>query len=74
MGVEPTHSAWEANVLPINYVRIFIYFIIKQILFQDIFSVFPIQTVSGRLLNQELIIPTQLYLPRDSHKHCRIRR
>ena len=22
MGVEPTHSAWEANVLPINYVRI----------------------------------------------------
>lgn len=74
MGVEPTHSAWEANVLPINYVRIFIYFIIKQILFQEIFSVFPIQTVSGRLLNQELIIPTQLYLPRDSHKHCRIRR
>lgn len=74
MGVEPTHSAWEANVLPINYVRIFIYFSIKQILFQEIFSVFPIQTVSGRLLNQELIIPTQLYLPRDSHKHCRIRR
>lgn len=74
MGVEPTHSAWEANVLPINYVRIFIYFIIKQILFQEIFSVFPIQTVSGRLLNQELIIPTQLYLPRNSHKHCRIRR
>ena len=74
MGVEPTHSAWEANVLPINYVRIFIYFSIKQILFQEIFSVFPIQTVSGRLLNQELIIPTQLYLPRDSNKHCRIRR
>ena len=74
MGVEPTHSAWEANVLPINYVRIFIYFRIKQILFQEIFSVFPIQKVSGRLLNQELIIPPQLYLPRNSHKHCRIRR
>ena len=74
MGVEPTHSAWEANVLPINYVRIFIYFIIKQILFQEIFSVFPIQTVSGRLLKQELIIAPQLYLPRNFHKHCRIRR
>ena len=22
MGVEPTTSAWEANVLPINYIRI----------------------------------------------------
>lgn len=21
MGVEPTTSAWEANVLPINYIR-----------------------------------------------------
>ncbi len=29
MGVEPTTSAWEANVLPINYIRIFrIYYII----------------------------------------------
>ena len=74
MGVEPTHSAWEANVLPINYVRIFIYFSIKQILFQEIFSVFPIQKVSGRLLKQELIIPPQPYLPRNFHKHCRIRR
>lgn len=22
MGVEPTYSAWEADVLPINYIRI----------------------------------------------------
>lgn len=22
MGVEPTTSAWEANVLPINYIRV----------------------------------------------------
>ena len=26
MGVEPTTSAWEANVLPINYIRINIYY------------------------------------------------
>ena len=23
MGVEPTYSAWEANVLPINYIRVY---------------------------------------------------
>ena len=22
MGIEPTPSAWEANILPINYIRI----------------------------------------------------
>lgn len=22
MGVEPTYSAWEADVLPINYIRV----------------------------------------------------
>ncbi len=26
MGVEPTTSAWEANVLPINYIRIMLLF------------------------------------------------
>ena len=30
MGVEPTYSAWEANVLPINYIRV--YFIIPYFL------------------------------------------
>ena len=31
MGVEPTYSAWEANVLPINYIRVYLiipYFIL----------------------------------------------
>ena len=23
MGVEPTYSAWEADVLPMNYIRIY---------------------------------------------------
>ena len=23
MGIEPTYSAWEADVLPLNYTRIF---------------------------------------------------
>jgi hypothetical protein len=23
MGIEPTYAAWEANVLPLNYARIF---------------------------------------------------
>lgn len=36
MGVEPTTSAWEANVLPINYIRILrIYFIIFGQICQD---------------------------------------
>ena len=26
MGVEPTYSAWEADVLPINYIRIILYY------------------------------------------------
>ncbi len=30
MGVEPTTSAWEANVLPINYIRYY-HFIITHI-------------------------------------------
>ncbi len=28
MGVEPTFSAWEADVLPLNYTRIWYYFFI----------------------------------------------
>ena len=36
MGVEPTTSAWEANVLPINYIRILrIYYIIFGQICQD---------------------------------------
>lgn len=36
MGVEPTTSAWEANVLPINYIRISrIYYIIFGQICQD---------------------------------------
>ena len=35
MGVEPTYSAWEADVLPINYIRIYIYFNIIMSGFQD---------------------------------------
>ena len=25
MGIEPTLSAWEAEVLPLNYTRVFVY-------------------------------------------------
>ena len=35
MGVEPTYAAWEADVLPINYIRIYIYFNIIMSGFQD---------------------------------------
>ena len=37
MGIEPTTTAWEAVVLPLNYVRIFIYYtyyIINKLYFQ----------------------------------------
>ena len=27
MGIEPTYPAWEAGVLPLNYTRIFYYYI-----------------------------------------------
>ena len=26
MGIEPTLPAWEAEVLPMNYIRIFLYY------------------------------------------------
>ena len=30
MGIEPTYLAWKANVLPLNYTRIFNCFAISQ--------------------------------------------
>ena len=27
MGIEPTQPAWKASVLPLNYTRIFVYFL-----------------------------------------------
>ncbi len=27
MGIEPTYSAWEADVLPLNYTRVTLYLI-----------------------------------------------
>lgn len=32
MGVEPTTSAWEANVLPINYIRIMVLYHFTKLL------------------------------------------
>ena len=30
MGIEPTFSAWEADVLPLNYTRLFLLFLIRR--------------------------------------------
>ena len=34
MGIEPTYSAWEADVLPLNYTRIEINYIYSFLGFQ----------------------------------------
>ncbi len=34
MGIEPTYSAWEADVLPLNYTRVGHYYIQSKIRFQ----------------------------------------
>ncbi len=31
MGIEPTQSAWKAEVLPLNYTRIIIYMLFMQL-------------------------------------------
>ncbi len=34
MGIEPTYSAWEADVLPLNYTRIVFNYIYSLLEFQ----------------------------------------
>ena len=34
MGVEPTYSAWEADVLPMNYIRVVLHYITLFLSFQ----------------------------------------
>lgn len=38
MGIEPTTEAWEAAILPLNYIRKYFYFSIKLFLLQTYFA------------------------------------
>lgn len=40
MGVEPTCSAWEADILPMNYIRVYMKYSILLLRLQECFNNF----------------------------------
>ena len=55
MGVEPTYSAWEANVLPINYIRVVLYYTTFLVYFQA-FSLRFVKKYNLQFINPSIVL------------------